>query len=125
MEGRCSTRLRSTPSGCSIASSSVSGLKPSRSRRGLGTTIRPALSILSSMPITMPYAIINGKYLARRVMSSCLCKYGEGAGFPFQVESLEDGVDDAVHAFDVHKAHHRPGAPSYFHEAAFDHIGGP
>src|SRR5271157_5852251 len=59
------------------------------------------------------------------VMSSCLCKYGEGAGFPFQVESLEDGVDDAVHAFDVHKAHHRPGAPSYFHEAAFDHIGGP
>jgi hypothetical protein len=23
-----------------------------------------------------------------------LCKYGEGAGFPFQIESLEDGVDD-------------------------------
>ena len=52
--------LRSTPSGCSIASSSVSGLKPSRSRRALGTTIRPALSILSSMPITIQYAIING-----------------------------------------------------------------
>ena len=30
-----------------------SGLKPSRSRRGLGTTIRPALSILSSIPSTM------------------------------------------------------------------------
>jgi len=30
------------------------------------------------------------------VMSSCLCKYGEGAGFPLQIESLEDGIDDAV-----------------------------
>ena len=58
-------------------------------------------------------------------MSSCLCKYGEGAGFPFQVESLEDGVDDAVHARDIHKAHHRPGAPPDFYEAALDHIGCP
>src|ERR1035441_9232409 len=60
MEGRCSARLRSTPSGCSIATSSVSGLKPSRSRRGFGTTIRPALSILSSIPLTIPHAIKNG-----------------------------------------------------------------
>src|SRR5271157_5788419 len=58
-------------------------------------------------------------------MSSCLCKYGEGAGFPFQIESLENGVDDAIHALDIHKAHHGPGTPSYFHEAALDHIGGP
>src|SRR5215471_24584 len=28
------------------------------------------------------------------VTSSCVCKNLEGAGFPFQVESLEDGVDD-------------------------------
>ena len=40
------------------------------------------------------------------VMSSCLCKYGEGAGFPFQVESLEDGVDDTVHALDIYEAGH-------------------
>jgi hypothetical protein len=31
-------------------------------------------------------------FLQQPVMSSCLCKYGEGAGFPFQIESLEDGV---------------------------------
>ena len=26
------------------------------------------------------------------VTSSCLCRYGEGAGFPFQIESLELGA---------------------------------
>jgi hypothetical protein len=26
-------------------------------------------------------------------------------GFPLQVESLEDGVDDSVYAFYIHKAH--------------------
>jgi hypothetical protein len=31
----------------------------------LGTTIRPDLSILSSMPLTMPYTIYNGN---RRVV---------------------------------------------------------
>ena len=30
-------------------------------------------------------------------MSSRSCKNTEGTIFPFQVESLEDGVDDAVH----------------------------
>ena len=58
------------------------------------------------------------------VMSSCLCKYGEGAGFPFQVESLEDGVDDSVHTFNVDKADHGSGAPPNFHEATLDHVGG-
>jgi len=44
--------------------------------------------------------------LGRAVTSSCLCKNAEGAGFPFQVEALEDGMDDPVHALnDVHKAH--------------------
>jgi hypothetical protein len=42
----------------------------------------------------------------------------EGVGFPFQVESLEDGVDDAIHALDIDKADHRPGPPSYLDEAA-------
>src|SRR5437870_9629569 len=40
------------------------------------------------------------------VTSSCLCKKVEGAGFPFQVKSLEDGIDDAIHTFYVHKTHH-------------------
>jgi|CZKH01.1.fsa_nt_gi hypothetical protein len=44
------------------------------------------------------------------VTSSCLCKYGEGAGFPFQIEPLEDGVEDAVHTFYVHKTHHGTGS---------------
>jgi hypothetical protein len=46
-------RLRSTLSGCSIASISVSDLKPSRSRRGLEMTIRSVLSILSLTPLIM------------------------------------------------------------------------
>src|SRR2546428_4813121 len=55
---------------------------------------------------------------AGRVMSSCLCKYGEGAGFPFQIESLEDGVDDAVQALDIYEAEHGPGATAHLHKAA-------
>src|SRR2546425_1042269 len=46
------------------------------------------------------------------------CKYGEGAGFPFQVESLEDGMDDAVHALDIYEADHGPGATAHLHETA-------
>jgi hypothetical protein len=53
-----------------------------------------------------------------------VCKKVEGAGFPFQVKSLEDGVDDAVHAFDVDKANHGPGAAADFDKAALDHVGG-
>jgi hypothetical protein len=41
-----------------------------------------------------------------------LCKKVEGAGFPFQVESLEDGVDDAVDALDIDKAHHQWQVPT-------------
>src|SRR5437660_3256186 len=58
------------------------------------------------------------------VMSSSLCKKLEGAVFPFQVESLEDGVDDAVHALHVDEADHGPGSSAYFHETAFNDIGG-
>jgi hypothetical protein len=42
----------------------------------------------------------------------------EGAGFPFQVKSLEDGVDDSVDAFYVDKANHGPGAAADFDKAA-------
>jgi hypothetical protein len=37
--------------------------------------------------------------------SQAACVKREGAGFPFQVESLEDGIDNSVHAFNVHKVH--------------------
>src|ERR1700733_2640187 len=60
----------------------------------------------------------------RKVTSSCLCKYREGAGFPFQVESLEDGVDDAVDALYIHKANHGAGSSAHFDEAALNHVGG-
>jgi len=58
-------------------------------------------------------------------MSSCLCKKLEGAIFPFQVESLENGVNDSIHALSVHKANHGSGAAPHFHEAALDNVGGP
>src|SRR5581483_2145157 len=58
------------------------------------------------------------------VMSSRRCKYGEGAGFPFQIESLKNGVDDSVHALDVDEADHGPGATAYLHKAALDNVGG-
>jgi hypothetical protein len=55
--------------------------------------------------------------------SSRLCKNAEGAGFPFQVEALEDGVDDAVHALHVHEADHGPSTTAYFHETTLHEVG--
>ena len=49
-------------------------------------------------------------------MSSCLCKKLEGAVLPFQVEPLGDGVDDAIYAFNVHKAEHGAGAATHLDE---------
>ena len=57
-------------------------------------------------------------------MSSGLCKKVECAVFPFQVKSLEDGVNDSIHALHVDKADHGPGAAPEFHEAALDDVGG-
>ena len=54
-----------------------------------------------------------------------MCKYLECEVFPFQVESLEDGVDDAVHAVHVDKADHGLGSAPHFDEAALDEVGGP
>src|SRR5271165_1983409 len=59
-----------------------------------------------------------------RVTSSRLCKYAEGAGFPFQIESLENGVDDAVQGLHVDEADHGPGSSANFHKAALDDVGG-
>ena len=58
------------------------------------------------------------------VMSSRLCKYAEGASFPFQVESLEDGVDDPVHGLHVDEADHGPCSAADFDETALDDVGG-
>lgn len=58
------------------------------------------------------------------VMSSSLCKKFEGAIFPFQIESLENGVNDSIHALHVHKANHGPSATPDFYEAALDDVGG-
>jgi len=58
------------------------------------------------------------------VTPSCLCKKLEGAVFPFQVKSLENGVDDPIHALHVDKVDHGTGTALYFHEAALDDIGG-
>ena len=55
-------------------------------------------------------------------MSSSLCKNLEGAIFPLQVEAVEDGIDNAVHAFDIHKADHWPGAAPHLHEQALDNV---
>ncbi len=57
-------------------------------------------------------------------MSSRLCRYSEGAGFPFQVESLEDGVDDPIHRLHVDEADHGPGSAADFDETALDDVGG-
>ncbi len=51
-------------------------------------------------------------------MSSGLCKYGEGAGFPSQTKFPEDGTEDAVHTFYVHKAHHGPGPLEFLESRA-------
>ena len=46
-----------------------------------------------------------------------------GCDFPFQVEPLEDGVDDANHGLHVDEADHGPGTAANFNEAAFDDVG--
>src|SRR5271165_3241278 len=74
--------------------------------------------------LSCPATYCNVKPSTRSVMSSRLCKKVEGAVFPFQVESLEDGVDDAVHALHIDKADHGTGSSSNFDEAAFDDVGG-
>src|SRR5579884_1321314 len=59
-------------------------------------------------------------------MSSCLCKKAEGTVPPFVllVVTIEDGIDDPVHAGDIHEANHRPSSSAHFHKAALDHVGG-
>jgi len=58
-------------------------------------------------------------------MSSRLCKKLEGAVFPVEVESLEDRVNNSIHALHVDEADHGSGSPPDFHKAALDDVGGP
>src|SRR5579875_3175815 len=79
-----------------------------------------------SLPVSglASFGMLHPRPFDGAVTSSCLCKYAEGAVFPFQIESLEDGVDDAVHGLHVDEANHGPGSSTHFDEAAFDDIGG-
>src|ERR1700691_2630639 len=84
----------------------------------------PNAPFLLSDIVIIPPVLQLCQVRSPRVMSSRLCKKVEGAVFPFQVESLEDGVDDAVDAGHIHETDHGPGSSSHFHEAALDHVGG-
>src|SRR5579875_2505944 len=59
------------------------------------------------------------------VTSSSLCKYSEGAVFPFQIESLEDGVDHSVHGLHIDETDHGSSTASDFHEDACGSFGLP
>ena len=91
-------------------------------RRGFALSRNPRLGL--QKPHNILHCGLLRTIFFKLVTSSCLCKNSEGAGFPFQVEALEDGVDDTIHAFDVHKAHHGPGAAADLDEAALDDISG-
>jgi len=58
------------------------------------------------------------------VMSSSLCKNSEGAVAPFQIESLENRVDDPVHTGQVDEAHHGTCAAAELYKNPFNDIGG-
>src|SRR5579875_3454433 len=62
----------------------------------------------------------------RAVMSSCLCKKAEGTvpPFVFFVVTIEDGIDDSIHARDVHEANHRASSSAHLDKASLDHVGG-
>ncbi len=59
-------------------------------------------------------------------MSSCLCKKAEGTvpPFVFFIVTIEDGIDDSIHAGNVDEAHHRSRAATNFHEASLNDVGG-
>ena len=55
-------------------------------------------------------------------MSTTFRKNLKGAILLLQVEAVEDRVDNAVDAFDIHKADHRPGPSRDIDEQAFDNV---
>jgi hypothetical protein len=47
----------------------------------------------------------------------------QGCCCPFPIESLEDGVDDAVHVGHVDKVHHGSSSAAHLDETVLDDIG--
>ena len=44
-------------------------------------------------------------------------------GFPFQIESLEEGVDDLIHGFHVDETDHVPSMTEDLDQAALNGVG--
>ena len=63
--------------------------------------------------------------LVIEVTSSCLCKKSEGAGFPFQVKAMEDGINYSIDTLDVYKANHWSGSAPHFDKTTLNDIGSP
>src|SRR6266568_6557214 len=99
---------------------------------GLGLGSRPCTSNTVSWhedngPTSIvPFPVRLVKNVRYKVTSSCLCKKPEGAVFPFGllVHSVEDGIDNPIHASDVDEADHGPRAASHLDEATLDDVGG-
>ena len=62
---------------------------------------------------------------SHEVTSSCLCKKSEGAGFPFQVKAMEDGINYSIDTLDVYKANHWSGSAPHFDKTTLNDIGSP
>ena len=60
-----------------------------------------------------------------RVMSSCLCKNSAGAFSPLLIKLVEDRKDDAIHAVNIDKTHHRTRPVTNFNKTWLNHIGRP
>ena len=58
------------------------------------------------------------------VMSCGMCKNVDSAVAPFQVETLEDRVDDSIDAGHVHKPDHGLGTPTNLHKNTLNHVSG-
>src|SRR5271157_3646010 len=86
--------------------------------------VNSSFAVLNKGGSILTHWFIPFNSLWQRVTSSCLCKNPEGAVFPFQIKSLEDGVDDAVHALHIDKTDHGPSAAANFHETTLNDIGG-
>lgn len=57
-------------------------------------------------------------------MSSCLRKNSEAVVFPVFIETVEDDIDDPVHAVDMGEHNHGSGSATHLHKTALDGIGG-
>jgi hypothetical protein len=105
----------------SYTDSAVTSIACAISFRSWATTVEALRARMAIYHIR--YLFVYSTLHRHVVMSSCVCKKLEGAIFPLQVKSLEDGIDDAVHALNIHKTDHGPGPPPDFDETTFDDVG--